>query len=161
MFRHKNFHDLNDYLSNQENQNIIILGGGQMRKRGSTLTKWTRRSYHIKADHKLLYYQYKTTIPKGIIDISEAEISLGRMKNIKRSGIKESGDAVSITILAPQNKKQNFDLVFDSETEAKKFCFLIACASVSHNVLVRQLLPQPTFLKVVIGLCREEKLDRC
>jgi hypothetical protein len=114
-----------------------IIGGGEFRKKGARVKNWKIRSYYIKDDHRLLYFDPMTKEPKGVIDVSDIELSIGPLENLQKSGCTnfstEKGHSLYIS-----SPTKNMELVFDTTKAAQKFCIQLLHATPNNrpNILV-------------------------
>lgn len=130
---------LRQYFQSAKDSNYssVILGGGEFRKKGSKVKNWKIRSYYIKDDHRLLYFDPVTKEPKGVVDVSEVIISMGPRENLQKSGSSdfscEVGYSIMLSLLC---ESMNLELVFDTNKEAQKFVLLLGYVAVASNVTV-------------------------
>jgi hypothetical protein len=114
-----------------------ILGGGEFRKKGSQVKNWKIRSYYIKDDAKMIYFDPTTKEPKGVVDLKEFGISIGPKENLHISGCsdfsREEGVSIILTLIAEARK---MEIVFDALKEAQKFCLLAGRVALASNVAV-------------------------
>jgi hypothetical protein len=129
-----------------------IIGGGEFRKKGARIKNWKIRSYYIKDDHRLLYFDPMTKEPKGVIDVSEIELSIGPLENLQKSGCSnfstETGHSLYIS-----SPTKNMELVFDTTKAMQKFCIQLLTATPQNrpNILV-STLPSPVLLLTILFL---------
>jgi hypothetical protein len=116
---------------------VQIIGGGEFRKKGSQVKSWKIRSYYIKEDGVLMYFDPVTKEPKGVIDITEVAITEGPLENLHTSGCSdfslESGVSLILTIFSESRK---MEIVFDTLKEAQRFCLLVGYVATASNLLV-------------------------
>ncbi len=115
-----------------------IIGSGEFRKKGARVKNWKIRSYYVKDDRKLLYFDPLTKEPKGILDISFVEISIGPQDNLNKSGCSDFSIEVGHSIYLSTHGK-NMEIVFDTTKGLKKFChqLLQAAPTNRENIMVR------------------------
>jgi hypothetical protein len=126
---------------------VQIIGGGEFRKKGSQVKSWKIRSYYIKEDGVLMYFDPVTKEPKGVIDITEVAITEGPQENLHTSGCSdfslESGVSLILTIFSESRK---MEIVFDTLNDAQRFCLLVGYVATASNLLVRgRCLSSPTY----------------
>ena len=135
---------------------VQIIGGGEFRKKGSQVKSWKIRSYYIKEDGVLMYFDPMTKEPKGVIDITEVALTEGPIENLHASGCLdfalENGISLMLTIF---NESRKMEIVFDSLKEAKRFCLLLSYVATASNLLVRSIQSQ-TLLSSHLPLTRKD-----
>jgi hypothetical protein len=128
----------------KETQNLhpsssAILGSGEFRKKGARVKNWKIRSYYIKDDQKLLYFDPVTKEPKGILDISDVELSIGPTENLNKSGCSnfsnEKGHSVYLSTPA-----KSMEIVFDTTRAAKNFCSQLLLVSSKNRTNIMRFL---------------------
>jgi hypothetical protein len=116
---------------------VQILGGGEFRKKGSQVKSWKIRSYYIKEDGMLLYFDPITKEPKGVIDVKEIAVIEGPAENLHASGCSdfslETGISLTLTIFSESRK---MEIVFDTLKEAQRFCLLLSYVATASNIMV-------------------------
>ena len=146
---------------NESTEASVILGGGEFRKKGANVKNWKIRSYYIKDDRKLLYFDPISKEPKGVVDVSEVIVSIGPKENLQKSGSSdfssEVGYSIMISLLC---ESINMELVFDSKKEVQKFCLLLGYVATASNVTVH--LFNYTYFKFILctitGFCQNNAL---
>jgi hypothetical protein len=116
-----------------------IIGNGEFRKKGARVKNWKIRSYYIKDDQKLLYFDPLTKEPKGILDISDVELSIGPLENLNKSGCSnfsnEKGHSVYLSTPA-----KSMEIVFDTTRAAKNFCSQLLLVSAKNRTNILRFL---------------------
>lgn len=135
--------NLRSYFKETQNtplpSSVTILGTGEFRKKGARVKNWKIRSYYIKNDQKLLYFDPITKEPKGILDISDVELSIGPMENLQKSGCSNFSNEKGHSIYLSTPMK-SMELVFDTTKAAKNFCSqLLLVSSRNRNQILRFL----------------------
>jgi hypothetical protein len=145
------------------NSSIELLGGGHFRKCGKFFESWKRRSYFIYSNSVLIYFE--NNLPKNIINIDNVSVEDGDENMIQKSGVRrglarqESGGSemglsdipeesvmvgegsesevagIAIILTLQNDCRERVKIVFESLTEAQKFCLLLKFGSQSNNVL--------------------------
>jgi hypothetical protein len=125
----------------ESNHSSVILGGGEFRKKGSNVKNWKIRSYYIKDDRKLLYFDPITKEPKGVVDVSEVIVSIGPKENLQKSGSSDFSCEVGFSfMLSLLSESMNMEVVFDTKKEAQKFCLLLGYVATASNIIVSKLI---------------------
>ena len=144
--------NLRSYFNDTKNNSLPsqIIGCGEFRKKGSKIKNWKIRSYYIKNDRKLLYFDPLTKEPKGIFDISFVELSLGPIENLNKSGCSDFSVEVGHSIIMTSSSSsfsslssnKHMELVFDTTKVLKNFCCQLIHASPNNrsNILVCSFL---------------------
>lgn len=136
---------LKDYFKQSKEEHptshIQIIGGGEFRKKGSNVKSWKIRSYYVKEDATLMYFDPITKEPKGVINVSEVAIIEGPKENLQASGCSdfsiEIGVSLILTILSESRK---MEVVFDTLKEAQKFCLLLGYVATASNLVVSLII---------------------
>lgn len=131
--------NLRSYFTETKNNNLPpkIIGSGEFRKKGSKIKNWKIRSYYIKNDRKLIYFDPITKEPKGIFDISFVELSNGPIDNLNKSGCSDFSIEIGHSIYMSSYNK-SMELVFDTTKAAKNFVSQLIQAAPNNrsNILV-------------------------
>lgn len=121
----------------ENDHSSIILGGGEFRKKGSNIKNWKIRSYYIKDDKKMLYFDPISKEPKGVVDVTEVIVSVGPKENLQKSGSSDFSCEVGYSILLSLlSESINMEVVFDTKKEAQKFCLLLGYVATASNIIV-------------------------
>lgn len=113
------------------------VGNGVFWKKGSAFRTWKKRSYKIRTNGVLTYYDLKTESSKGTFKISKVKLSIGPIENVwdlEANGV--SCDAIAVNIYS-SDEMRTMELVFLSKVDVKTFCDTLLKASTEHNVKVR------------------------
>ena len=119
-----------------EGQGIAIVGEGYFFKNNAknVISSWKKRSYKIRADAVLFYFEDSTC--KGSVDLTEFELSLGNDKNLDKRSINSelSADLAVCLELLSLSEETKMELVFDSKSSTDAFCMALTRVSTKHNV---------------------------
>ncbi len=119
-----------------EGQSIAIVGEGFFfkNKAKNVISSWKKRSYKIRADAVLFYFEESTC--KGSVDLTEFELSLGNDKNLDKKSISNeiSADSAVCVELLSISEETKMELVFDSKASTDAFCMALTRVSSKHNV---------------------------
>jgi hypothetical protein len=142
---------------------IELLGGGHFRKCGRFFESWKKRSYFVYSNAVLIYFENnlpKNIINIDNVRIEDGDENMVQKSGVKR-GLSRSGTAdinkddvvsggqiqenngiidedsemrgIPIILTLQNDSRERVKIVFETLTEAQKFCLLLKCGSQSNN----------------------------